>query len=118
MAEIYSSLPSPELQTPYSPRPDAAATLGSMLDSGYLPGLRSRLHPYQRRTVIAMAQREAQASAVPDPLYLPITALNGKIYYYQPASMEILRERPQLITSRGGILCEELGALKLLVNLF
>ncbi|KAI0929045.1 hypothetical protein AcW2_004861 [Taiwanofungus camphoratus] len=103
MAEIYSSLPSP---TP---------------DQRYLeqeiPGLRSTLYRYQRRTVATMLSRELQSSTIPDPLYVAVSGIDGSIFYLQPASMEVLCECPKFMQVRGGILCEELGTGKTVMML-
>ena len=72
-------------------------------------GLRSRLYPYQRESVSAMLLREISESDVPDPLYIPVTGLNETVFYFQPATMEVLRERPMVAAHHGGVLCEELG---------
>jgi hypothetical protein len=74
-----------------------------------ISGLRSRLYPYQRDSVSAMLFREMSESDVPDPLYVPVTGLNKTVFYLQPATMEILRERPMVAAHHGGVLCEELG---------
>jgi len=74
-----------------------------------IAGLRSRLYPYQRESVSAMLFKEMSDSDVPDPLYIPVTGLNKMVFYLQPATMEILRERPMIAAHHGGVLCEELG---------
>jgi hypothetical protein len=45
----------------------------------------------------------------PDPLYIPVTGMDKSVSYLQPATMEILRERPMVAAHHGGVLCEELG---------
>ena len=56
-----------------------------------------------------MIQRELDPGTVPDPLYLPVAGIDGKEFYLDPTTMEILRECPSLSQTRGGILCEEMG---------
>ena len=56
-----------------------------------------------------MLLKEMSESDVPDPLYIPITGLNKMVFYFQPATMEVLRESPLVTTHHGGVLCEELG---------
>ncbi len=72
-------------------------------------GIRSTLFTYQRRSVATMLQKETMEKDVPDPLYVRVPALNEEAFYLQPGTMEILRERPMVAPSRGGVLCEELG---------
>ena len=57
-----------------------------------------------------MIQRELSLEDVPDPLYTPIVGMkDNQTFYLQPANMEILRDRPMVAPTRGGVLCEELG---------
>ena len=111
MAEIYSDLPSPVLNI--NSQPPEPFSLDDMIHEVMLgqqiAGLRSRLYPYQRESVSAMIVKEMSDSVTPDPLYIPITGLDKTVFYLQPATMEILRERPMVATHHGGILCEELG---------
>jgi hypothetical protein len=118
MAEIYSDLSSPEVAVP--PDPQLGRIARSILSDEGPRGLLSELYPYQRRSVLAMLQRELPKRRVglyendhfvdiADPLYIPIVGVDGQEYYLQPAKMTILRERPKVTAARGGILCEELG---------
>lgn len=72
-------------------------------------GMRSCLYKYQRRSVAAMIQRELDQTDIPDPLFIPLQSMKGETFYFQPGTMEILRERPTTQASQSGILCEELG---------
>ena len=72
-------------------------------------GIRSTLYRYQRRSVAAMLQRELDNRDVPDPLFIPLTTVDKKMFFLQPGTMEVLQERPMTLPCRGGILCEELG---------
>jgi hypothetical protein len=56
-----------------------------------------------------MLLREMSESDMPDPLYIPVTGMNKLAFYFQPATMEILRECPMVAAHHGGVLCEELG---------
>jgi hypothetical protein len=56
-----------------------------------------------------MLFKEMSESDVPDPLYIPVTGMDKAVFYLQPATMEILRERPIVAAHHGGVLCEELG---------
>lgn len=105
MAELYSSLCSP---TPTQP----PVTLDSQTTDGRLRGMCSHLYPYQRRSVEAMLCKELTQAAVPNPLYIPIYDIDGSCMYLQPGSMEVLAERPMVVPSAGGILCEELGTIQ------
>ncbi|EMD38224.1 hypothetical protein CERSUDRAFT_152945 [Gelatoporia subvermispora B] len=101
LAEIYSDLPSPP----------------NIVGFNQIPHLKSQLHPYQRRSVASMINREINPPCTPDPLYLPIVGINGQIFYIQPATMEVLRDCPKVAQAPGGILCEELGTGKTIMTL-
>jgi len=56
-----------------------------------------------------MLQRELDVKPIPNPLFIPILGVDGKVFHLQPGEMEILQEMPMMAPARGGILCEELG---------
>lgn len=73
-------------------------------------GLRSTLLRYQRESVVAMLEREESSHLdTPNPLYVPLNGLDGRIFFYQPGTTEILREQSIVSLPPGGVLCEELG---------
>jgi len=104
MAEIYSELPSPELD-------ELTDQTRAVLEGEPIFGLRSTLHPYQRTSVAAMLLKESPSQSIPDPAYIKVRGVEpgGGIFYLQPATLEVLRHCPRTSTVRGGILCEELG---------
>jgi hypothetical protein len=75
-------------------------------------GMQSKLYRYQRRSVAAMLRKELDGRDVPDPLYISVQALDGKVFYLQPGTSEVLLDCPMTAPCRGGILCEELGTGK------
>ena len=104
MAEIYSSLS--------SPNPDPRLPFTNTILGNNIRGLRSVLHPYQMESVIALVTKEsASPQDYPNPLYIPITGLDGTVFYFQPTTFEVLAEQEQILVqpAKGGILCEELG---------
>lgn len=61
-----------------------------------------------------MVEKELDVSEVHNPLFLSMHALkpfksSPASWYYQPGTLEILRDCPTIKPCRGGILCEELG---------
>lgn len=105
MAEIYSDLPSPRI----SPNHAVSSLIHNVLSGAEVYGMRSKLYPYQSRSVAAMIQKETQPVDIPDPLFVSITGIDGNEFFLQPATMEILQERQMVQQNRGGVLCEELG---------
>lgn len=104
MAEIYSELPSPELD-------ELTNEARAILEGAPIFGLRSILHPYQRRSVAAMLHKEFPSQSIPDPVYIQVRGVgpDSEIFYLQPATLELLRHCPRTSAIRGGVLCEELG---------
>lgn len=56
-----------------------------------------------------MLVREQEHRRIPDPLYVPLSGLDNKTFFFQPATLEVLSECPHVTEYSGGILCEELG---------
>ena len=109
LAHIYGGLASPSaVSVPgYG---DISSRLLEFEDPLEGVGIRSTLYRYQRRSVAAMLQRELDNRDVPDPLFIPLSTVDKKMFFLQPGTMEVLLERPLTFPCRGGILCEELGA--------
>ncbi|KAI0062218.1 hypothetical protein BV25DRAFT_1885404 [Artomyces pyxidatus] len=114
LAEIYGSLPSPHLDDiSFKACSGKSRNLIQRVLSGRdVDGLRSRLYMYQRRSVSVMLCKELSPSDMPDPVYIPLYGLHGSACYFQPATLEVLRERPMVAPVHGGVLCEELGTGK------
>ena len=108
MSEIYSDLRSP-IVSPTGCLGNITARLLNSQDNLEGLGMRSTLYTYQRRSVAAMLQRELDPRDVPDPLYISAGTIDGRDFYLQPGTMEILQQRPMTAPCKGGILCEELG---------
>jgi len=107
LADIYNDLPSPA-----PPVDESFSPLGQLAGNIYSSeprGLESTLFQYQRETVAAMLLRERDGVSIADPLYVPLVGINGAAFFFQPSTFEILKEHPRVSSSRGGILCEELG---------
>ncbi|KIY50719.1 hypothetical protein FISHEDRAFT_37708 [Fistulina hepatica ATCC 64428] len=109
LGKVYASVPSP------SPNggPGFAGRLLDFDDDLEDLGMKTTLFRYQRRSVSAMLEIEAPVRYIPDPLFIPLPTVNGRrCLYIQPGTLELLQERPLTSTTRGGILCEELGSGK------
>ncbi|KAJ3971109.1 P-loop containing nucleoside triphosphate hydrolase protein [Lentinula raphanica] len=114
LPEIYGKLPSPTAGSYSSPGSSSLISrLFNFQDTLEDFGLRSTLHHYQRESVAAMLEREEHRNAnIANPLYIPLTTLDGMTFYYQPGTTEILKEQSIVSAPPGGILCEELGTGK------
>ncbi|KAJ7154205.1 hypothetical protein C8R46DRAFT_1356943 [Mycena filopes] len=111
LSELYEDLPSPQEIIPANSTPVTRRLLDFSDPLANLE-IRSTLYRYQRRSVAAMVQKEMDLTDDPDPLYLPLTDMNGRPFFFQPGTTEVLLERPLVAPCRGGILCEELGTGK------
>ncbi|TFK30303.1 hypothetical protein FA15DRAFT_663708 [Coprinopsis marcescibilis] len=111
LAEIYSELcsPDPGLVRGYG---DISSRLQNHDDDLAGLGLRSELYGYQRMSVATLLEHELSEKSVPNPLYIPLSSLDGKPYYFQPGTSEVLLEKQMVTPGKGGILCEELGTGK------
>ncbi|KAF5390156.1 hypothetical protein D9757_002922 [Collybiopsis confluens] len=111
ISEVYTNMPSPRPEPHGSSR--LVSRLFNMNDSLDGLGLRSTLHKYQRESVAAMLEREQPDQLdKPNPLYIPLKGLDGRTFFYQPGTSEILQEKNVVSIPPGGILCEELGTGK------
>ncbi|KAJ3530656.1 hypothetical protein NM688_g7678 [Phlebia brevispora] len=117
LAEVYNTLPSPSTRD----EPGDSLITKVLGKTSRFSRMRTTLYSYQRRSVAAMVERELHPGTVPDPLFVPIHRVEGaagqETFFLQPATMEILRERPSVAQIRGGILCEELGTGKTVMTL-
>ncbi|KAG9625674.1 hypothetical protein KCU64_g19154, partial [Aureobasidium melanogenum] len=87
-----------------------------LLDSQYqLPGLKTVLYPYQRRSAAQMLQRECEERLELDPRLEKRIALDGTTYYYEPWDVSFLRSPRFYESCKGGILAETMGLGKTLI---
>ncbi|KAJ5234193.1 uncharacterized protein N7469_003361 [Penicillium citrinum] len=97
------------LQDP-NPRPDLIkdkwaqhAMLDLMSDDDFSEfGLKTQLHPYQRRSAAVMVQREVQPAQVLDPRLQVYRTPTGKEYYYDREDAYISLEKPLYSEACGG----------------
>ena len=71
-----------------------------------LPGLLTRLYPYQRRSAGLMLHRESEVKRELDPRLERRTAPDGSMYFYGPRSTAFLQSPKLYETSKGGVLAE------------
>lgn len=113
---LFNNIPSPN---PTSERISSHFHRESMidlLDSEYqLPGLKTGLYPYQRRSAAQMLRRECEERLELDPRLEERIAPNGTIYYYDPWELSFLRRPRYYEPCKGGILAETPGLGKTLI---
>ncbi|KAG7092981.1 hypothetical protein E1B28_009281 [Marasmius oreades] len=116
LSEIYSGLPSPTSRPGNTHENEVVWRLLDFDDDLAGLGFTSTLHRYQRRSVATMIEHESESRRAPDPLYLSLVDIKGKVFYYQPGTTEVLWS-VSYVSSRGGVLCEELGTGKTIMIL-
>lgn len=71
-----------------------------------LPGLKSRLYPYQARSASLMVQREAAPRLQLDPRFDIRQSPNGELFYFGAKDGSFVKEPKYYEATRGGILAE------------
>jgi hypothetical protein len=71
-----------------------------------LPGLKSRLYPYQARSASLMIQREASPQLQLDPRFDVRQSPNGEPFYFGAKDGSFVKEPKYYEANRGGILAE------------
>lgn len=87
----------------------------AVFESARLPGLNTRLYPYQKRTVATMIKREVEPDRALDPRFQPLKSPSGQPLYYDNVTTTLLRDRREYSEVCGGILGESMGLGKTLI---
>ncbi len=115
---LFNTLLSPSPQVSDVSCSFAKEAMGSLLGNlGPMPGLRTELYPYQRRSAALMVRREVDPARTLDPRLEPLKNPEGRTFYYDQTSGVLLREQRVYEESRGGILAETMGLGKTLISL-
>ncbi|KAI6887134.1 hypothetical protein KC360_g2203 [Hortaea werneckii] len=115
---MFNTLPSPSPQKASVEEKYAREALEDILDpASQLPGLRTALYPYQRRSAGLMLQRESVSTLQLDPRLEQRTAPDGTVYYYSARDLLFLKQPRYYEACRGGILAETMGLGKTVILL-
>jgi hypothetical protein len=113
---LFNNIPSPD---PTSERVTSHFHQESMIDlldhQYQLPGLKTVLYPYQRRSAAQMLQRECEENLELDPRLEKRIALDDTTYYYDPWDVSFFRNPRFYESCRGGLLAETMGLGKTLI---
>ncbi|KAK1829461.1 DNA repair protein rad8 [Podospora conica] len=82
-----------------------------------VPGVTTKLYPYQRRSAALMLQREATPGLISDPRFIKVLDQNGQVWYLDAVAGAGVREPRHYEGPRGGILAEQMGSGKTLICL-
>ncbi|KAF2405175.1 hypothetical protein EJ06DRAFT_502181 [Trichodelitschia bisporula] len=115
---LFNTLPSPSpaLES-ISDRYSHHAASGLLENPPYIPGLRTRLFPFQARSAAAMIERESSFRLHADPRYEARKALDGQTFYYCARDAIFLRDPIYWEAPKGGILAETMGLGKTVICL-
>ncbi|MCJ1381762.1 hypothetical protein MMC17_004873 [Xylographa soralifera] len=92
--------------------------MGGLLEGvPLIPGLKTKLYPYQERSAAMMIQREVKPARMLDPRLETITNPVGTNFYYDREACALLSERREYEEAAGGILAETMGYGKTLICL-
>ena len=75
-----------------------------------IPGLKTKLYPYQSRSAAMMIQREVKPGRMLDPRVETMTSPVGTVFYYDREANTLLSGRREYDEARGGILAETVSA--------
>ncbi|KAI1441786.1 P-loop containing nucleoside triphosphate hydrolase protein [Annulohypoxylon stygium] len=113
---MFNNVPSPNPRSESETDPDTRDGMECLLQSD-IPGINTKLFPYQGRSAALMLQREENPQRTIDPRFQPLLDQDGKTWYFDNVSGIVLREPRYYDGVRGGILAEEMGTGKTLICL-
>ena len=114
---LFNTIPSPAARPSSVSCPISNEAIQSVLYSDELRGLRTKLYPYQRRTVASMIRREVEPERGLDPRFQSLEGPTGQDFYYDKETGVLLRDKRTYEEARGGILGESMGLGKTLICL-
>ncbi|KAL8749015.1 MAG: hypothetical protein Q9199_007947, partial [Rusavskia elegans] len=114
---IFNTLPSPapsyNLSCPFS----SHAIDSLLINTANIPGLRTKLYAYQKRSAAMMIKREAEPIHALDPRLEEIVCPAGGKFFYDRTTGLLFRHPRRYDEARGGILAETMGLGKTLICL-
>jgi hypothetical protein len=115
---MFNKIPSPAPSIEIVTEKYTREALEDLLDpASVLPGLKTQLYPYQRRSAGLMLQREAVSSLELDPRLERRLAPDGSKYYYGARDLTFLRHPRYYESCGGGVLAETMGLGKTVICL-
>ncbi|KAI0152038.1 P-loop containing nucleoside triphosphate hydrolase protein [Hypoxylon sp. NC0597] len=116
LLSMFNNVPSPDPHPESEPNLDTRDGMLCLLES-QIPGLNTKLYPYQSRSAALMFQREENPGRIVDPRFRSLLDQEGNPWYYDSVTGVVLKEPQYYDGVRGGILAEEMGTGKTLICL-
>ncbi|KAJ4308749.1 hypothetical protein N0V84_011916 [Fusarium piperis] len=116
LLHLFNNIPSPNPEPESIIDPYSKSVMYDLLQS-QVPGLKSQLYPYQRRSAALMLQKEVQPGTVLDPRLLHVKDQESGEWYLDPVAGTVLKEPRYYDGVSGGILAEEMGSGKTIMSL-
>ena len=114
---IFNTLPSPSAQLPAVSCPISREAIYSVFNSNKMPGIKTILYPYQKRSVATMIKREVEPAKALDPRLEQLRGPTGATFFYDRETGVLLRDQRDYEDCRGGMLAESMGLGKTLICL-
>lgn len=104
---LFNTLPSPSPSSSRMSSPVAKKAMALLLNKdSNIPGLKTTLYAYQKRSAAAMIQRETEPLHTLDPRLESLKGPTDQIFYYDRGIGVILHDTQTYEEARGGILAE------------
>ncbi|EHK49940.1 hypothetical protein TRIATDRAFT_181479, partial [Trichoderma atroviride IMI 206040] len=116
LLELFNAIPSPCPDLDLVKEPYTQDAMYNLMESK-VPGLKTELHPYQRRSAALMLQKEVQPGQTLDPRLLHLKDTRGSSWYMDHVTGEVLLGPRYYDAVSGGILAEEMGSGKTIICL-
>ncbi|PTB67038.1 hypothetical protein BBK36DRAFT_1116988 [Trichoderma citrinoviride] len=116
LLQLFNTIPSPCPDASSISEPYTQDAMHNLMEST-VPGLKTELYLYQRRSAALMLQKEAQPGQNLDPRLLHLKDTRGSSWYLDPATGTVLLEPRYYDAVSGGILAEEMGSGKTVICL-
>lgn len=116
LLQLFNTIPSPCPDLDSINEPYTLDTMYNLMESK-VPGLKTELYLYQRRSAALMVQKEVQPGQTLDPRLLHLRDTHGSSWYMDHVTGAVLLDPRYYDAVSGGILAEQMGSGKTIICL-